>query len=70
MTMYGLWSLARKDWMLDPMSDDDPPPPLKFESVMDAIKEAANRHSSFQIVPLAFGADGRPRPEDLVNLWR
>ena len=66
--MYGLWSLARKDWMLDPMSDDDPPPPLKFESVMDAIKAGLNYHQSFHAVPLEFAANGRPRPEDLVNL--
>ena len=62
---YGLWSLARKAWLPNPMSDDDPPKPLRFANVMDALRVAANRHESFRLVPVRFNAENGPDVRDL-----
>jgi hypothetical protein len=66
--MYGLWSLARESWMFDPMSDSDPPEPLRFENIMDAITKAATYHFAFLIVPIRFNQQGEPNKNDLAQL--
>lgn len=66
--MYGLWSLTRMDWMLDPMSDDDPSPPLRFTDVMVAIDAAAKYHFSFHVLPCRMDESGEPNRHDLEEL--
>ncbi len=65
--MYGLWSMARNGWMPDPMSDDDPPPPLRFDGVMDAITAAANYHFSFHALPVRFAENDEPNKQDMKD---
>ncbi len=62
---YGLWSLSRNGWMPDPMSDDDPPPPLRFDGVMDAVAAAAGYHFSFHALPVRVDENGEPNKQDL-----
>lgn len=64
---YGLWSCARNGWMPDPMSDDDPPSPLRFDGVMDAIMTGKNYHFSFRAIPVRFNADDSPNEADLAQ---
>ena len=66
--MYGLWSLAREAWHPDPMSESDPPEPLMFDDIMDAIRVAATYHFSFRLVPIRFNQKGEPNKIELSHV--
>ncbi len=68
---YGLWSLSRNGWMPEalprivPDDVDDPPPPLRFDGVMDAVAAAAGYHFSFHALPVRVDENGEPNKQDL-----